>query len=128
MTSSEGSPDQRLSQVAGAEKANQHRRTRRVPIHGHFVAIDAPGISSEPWVVDAIDLNSSGVGLVLPPELLEGTEVLLSFRLGDQEFSRLPATVQHQTGVSGGLRFGTWSADERLRLLEYLVSVYETLD
>ncbi|MEM7351432.1 MAG: PilZ domain-containing protein [Acidobacteriota bacterium] len=124
----EGGPDQRLSQVEGSETTHRQRRTRRVPIHGHFVAIDAPEVSSEPWVVDAIDLNSSGVGLVLPPELLEGTGVLLSFRLGSHDFSRLPATVQHQTGVSGGLRFGTWPEAERLKLLEYLVPIYETID
>lgn len=124
----DGGPSQRLSQVGGAEKADLQRRTRRVAIHGHFVAIDAPDVSSEPWVVDAIDLNSSGLGLVLPPELLEGTEVLLSFQLGDEDFSRLPATVQHQTGMAGGLRFGAWPAAERLKLLEYLVPIYETLD
>lgn len=97
-------------------------------MNGHFVAIDAPGISSDPWVVDSIDINSAGVGLVLPPELLEGTTVFLSFKLKEQEFSRLPATVRYQSGVSGGLRFETWPSEERLKLLEYLVLRYETLD
>jgi len=127
MTTADG-PNRRLTQVEGAESSTQQRRTRRVPIHGHFVAIDAPGVSSDPWVVDSIDINSRGVGLVLPPELLEGTRVFLSFKLGDHEFSRLPATVKYQSGVSGGLLFEAWPDDERLKLLEYLVPIYETLE
>ena len=88
-------PEQRLTvQLGGEERASLLRRTRRAAVNGLLVAVDAPELSSDPWVVDAIDINASGLGLVLPPELLEGTEVLLSFRLDEHEFSRLPAVVK----------------------------------
>ncbi len=119
--------EQRLTGVSGSEKSASPRRTRRAPIHGLLVAVDAPELSSEPWVVDGIDLNSKGMGLVLPPELLEGTRVLLSFMLDGRELSRLPATVQHKVGVSGGVSFDPWPDSERLKLLEYLTGVYETI-
>ena len=125
---SENGVDQRVTGVGGAEEAASPRRARRASIHGLLVAIDVPELSSQPWVVDGIDLSSIGMGLVLPPELLEGTRVLLSFKLGDYELSRLPATVQHKVGVSGGVRFEAWPDRERRMLLEYLVSVYERLD
>ncbi len=126
MTTENGA-EQRLTGAGGSEKDAPPRRARRAPIHGLLVAVDAPELSSEHWVVDGIDINSLGMGLVLPPELLEGTRVLLSFRLGERELSRLPATVQYKVGVSGGVRFDPWPEVERLKLLEYLVSVYETL-
>ncbi|MCP4202020.1 MAG: hypothetical protein GY769_08810 [bacterium] len=127
MTAENGA-DQRLTGVSGAEKPAPPRRTRRAAIHGLLVAIDVPELSSQPWVVDGIDLNSKGMGLVLPPELLAGTRVLLSFKLGEHELSRLPATVQHKVGVSGGVRFETWPDSERLKLLEFLAGVYERLE
>jgi hypothetical protein len=105
------------------------RRTGRVPISNLLVAIDAPDISEQPWVVDAFDINSLGLGLILPPELPEGTQVLLSFKLSEtNEFSRVPATVLHQLGASGGVRFDGWSTDDRLNFLEYLVGIYETAE
>lgn len=118
--------DQRLTGVSGSEKATHPRRARRASINGLLIAIDAPELSSEPWVVDGIDINSIGMGLVLPPELLEGTRVLLSVKLDEYELVRLPATVQHKIGVAGGVRFEAWPDSERLKLLEYLVSVYES--
>ncbi len=127
MTAANGA-DQRLTGVSGSERSAEPRRTWRAPIHGLLIAIDAPELSSEPWVVDGIDLNSRGMGLVLPPELLEGARVLLSFRLDEHELSRLPATVQHKVGVSGGVRFDPWPESERLKLLKYLVRVYETIE
>lgn len=108
----------------GAKEEN--RRSRRLPIHGVLVAIDAPDVTDSHWVVDAIDLNRDGMGLVLPPEIPEGTRVELSFRLSDDaEFSRVPAAVTHRLGSSGGVRFGTFDDDDRLELLEYLVRRYE---
>lgn len=102
------------------------RKVGRHPIHGVLVAIDAPEVAPQPWVADAIDINANGLGLVLPPELAEGTEVWLSFKLQDgPEFSRLPATVLHRLGTSGGIRFANWPDRERLKLLEYLVALYE---
>ena len=105
------------------------RRSRRVAIPGVLVAIDAPSISDQPWVADAIDVNANGLGLVLPPELPEGTEVQLSFRLtADLELSRVPAIVRHREGLSGGVVFTDWPTEDRLRLLEFLVQVYESED
>ncbi len=127
MTAADGA-EQRLTGVSGSETAARRRQTRRASIHGLLIAIDAPELSSEPWVVDGIDLNSRGMGLVLPPELLEGAQVLLSFRLDEYELVRVPATVQHKIGVSGGVRFDPWPEIERLKLLEYLVRVYEAID
>ena len=108
-----------------AETEPQPRRQRRT-IHGVLVALDAPRVSSKPWVVDAIDINANGMGLVLPPEIEEGTEVFLSFKLDDSiEFSRMPAEVRHQLGASGGVAFLPWPSGERIKLLEYLVTWYE---
>lgn len=102
------------------------RRRRRLPIHGVLVAIDAPDLAAEHWVVDAIDINGGGMGLVLPPEVPQHTQVLLSFQLEESlVFSRVPARVQHREGVSGGVRFEPWPSDQRLALLEFLVAAYE---
>lgn len=103
-------------------------RRRRLAIHGVLVAIDAPEISAHPWVVDAIDISSSGMGLVMPDEFVEGQVVLLSFQLdATYQFSRMPAVVRHQITASGGVEFRQWPTGERLKLLEYLVHWYETL-
>ncbi len=127
MSAAEG-PDQRLPETVRSETAKQLRRSRRTAIHGVLVATDAPDLSSDPWVVDAIDISSRGLGLVLPPELLEGTRVFLSFHLGEHQLSRLPARVQHRMGNSGGVRFEEWSEADRLKLLEFLVEAYESMD
>lgn len=104
-------------------------RRNRLAIHGVLIAIDAPDVSAHPWVVDAIDISSSGMGLVLPPEIEEGRRVLLSFELDDTtRFSRVPALVRHQMTQSGGVEFKQWPSAERLKLLEYLVRWYETLN
>ncbi len=118
----------RTKEAAARERDLSRRNAVRIPIHGLLVAIDAPEIAGDAWVVDAIDINSRGLGLVLPPELPTGASVMLSFKLGDDlEFSRLPATVLHRLTVSGGVRFEPWPAAERLKLLEYLVRRYETV-
>lgn len=111
-----------------SDKPTPSRRgTRRRPIHGVLVAIDAPAIADQPWVVDAVDINADGMGLVLPPEIPEGSDVFLSFKLeGDLEFSRVPARVRHHDGLSGGMQFHSWPARDRLQLLEYLVRFYES--
>ncbi len=116
----------RRAEVGEGPQEASGRRAKRLPIGDLLVAVDAPEVAAEPWVVDAFDINSLGLGLVLPPELAEGTRVFLSFRLAeDVEFSRLPAVVSHQLGVSGGVRFESWPVEERVRLLEYLIEVYE---
>ena len=104
------------------------RRSRR-PIPGVLVAVDAPLLSEKPWVVDAIDISSNGMGLVLPPEIAEDARVFLSFKLDkDIEFSRMPAVVRHQMSASGGVAFQPWPTVDRLRLLEFMVSWYERED
>jgi len=104
------------------------RRSRRHPIRGVLVAIEAASSRSDGhWVVDAIDVNADGLGLVLPPELRPGDHILLTFRLTEKcDFSRLPAVVLHHDGSSGGIRFGAWPLADRLHLLEYLVDSYES--
>ncbi|MEM9554624.1 MAG: PilZ domain-containing protein [Acidobacteriota bacterium] len=106
------------------DEQRKPRRLRRT-IHGVLVALDAPQLSDQPWVVDAIDINANGLGLVLPPEMDEGTEVLVSFKLDDLEFSRLPAVVRHHWSATGGIAFLAWPSAERLKLLESLVVWYE---
>ena len=79
-------------------------------------------------MVDAIDISSGGLGLVLPPEIEEGTSVELTFKLGATELSRVPARVQHRFGTSGGVDFGEWDDEDRLALLEHLVARYESVE
>jgi hypothetical protein len=106
--------------------ATQPRRSRRRPIAGVLVAIDAPGIAEKPWVVDAVDINADGMGLVLPRDLQAGSQVQLSFQLDEAaSFARVPAEILHREGPTGGVRFLPWEAGERLKLLEYLVRFYE---
>lgn len=109
------------------DEPRSRRAKRRLPIHDMLVAIDAPAVSKEHWVVDALDINADGLGLVLPPELPENTPVELTFKLRDDAvFSRMPAIVRHQIGSSGGVKFEPWPDAERLKLLEHLVDVYES--
>ena len=106
--------------------AESDPRRNRKPIHGALVAVDAPSLADKPWVVDGIDINANGMGLVLPPEIKEGTEVFLSFKLEDQlELSRVPGVVRHQVSATGGVEFEAWQPNDRLKLLEYLVEWYE---
>ncbi|MEM8961326.1 MAG: PilZ domain-containing protein [Acidobacteriota bacterium] len=113
-----------------SDATSDPRRSRRLAIPGVLVAIDAPEVAAEPWVVDGIDISADGMGLVLPPELGESLNVLLTFRLPDgAELAQVPATVRHHEGpVSGGVTFDTdaWDRDDRLALLEYLVRGYES--
>lgn len=110
------------------QSAEDHdpRRTLRLAIPETLVAIDAPSVSPEPWVVSAIDINSGGLGLILPEELEEGTPVELSFQLGGDKFARVPALVRHRFSFgSGGVAFAPWPVEDRQRFLEYLVAAYE---
>ena len=108
--------------------ASTPRRSIRRSISGVLIKIEALDLSDKPWLVDAMDVNADGLGLVLPRALTPGTEVLLSFRLDESAvFERVPAVVLHREPQAGGggVRFRTWSDIDRLRLLEYLVGAYE---
>lgn len=103
------------------------RRSRRLPIGGVLVAIDAPDVADQPWVVEAIDINAGGMGLVLPPELAEDTRVTLSFQLDKSTaFSQVPAIVRHRDAVNAGVHFEPWPLADRSVLLEFLVEAYES--
>ncbi len=116
-----------MTEIRSGETAYEERRSRRLPIHGVLVAIDAPEVTAEPWAVDGLDVNADGLGLVLPAELPEGVRVELSFELAaGMAFSRLPAVVRHQWGSSGGVCFEAWPDKDRLKLLEYLVRRFES--
>jgi hypothetical protein len=110
------------------ESATGPRRPRRRPVTGMLVAIEAPELGDHRWVVDAVDLSSDGMGLVLPDDIAPNSSVLLTFRLSDGcDLARVPATVLHrepQTG-GGGVLFERWSPADRLCLLEHLVRWYE---
>jgi len=108
-----------MNETSNEETMRSRRTRRRLPIHGVLVAIDAPHVADQHWVVDALDINADGLGLVLPPELPEGTAVELTFKLReDSVFSRMPALVRHQMGSSGGVRFEHWPESERIKLLD----------
>lgn len=109
------------------QRSETYKRRLRRTIPRVLVAIDAPQLTDQPWVVDAIDISSTGMGLVLPEDLDAGQHVFLSFQLDDgPEFSRVPALVRHQRNVfSGGVSFEAWPTSDRLGLLEYLVAWYE---
>ena len=104
------------------------RRPRRRPVTGMLVSIEAPDLGDHPWVVDAVDLSSDGMGLVLPDDLAPGSSVLLTFRLSEGcDLARVPATVLHREPQAGGggVEFANWSTADRLCLLEHLVRWYE---
>lgn len=118
-----------MSNARFQSELKSRRARRRLPIQGVLVAIDAPEVADRHFVVDALDINSLGLGLVLPPELSEGTVVELTFKLRDDTvFSRVGAVVRHQMGSSGGVSFEGWPAAARVKLLEYLIEHYESED
>jgi len=104
--------------------ASSPRRARRRPLAGVLVVIEAPKLSTQHWIADAFDISTDGMGLVLPPALPLATELLLTFRLdATHEFSRVPAEIRHRDPLAGGgVRFGSWNDDDRLRLLEHLAT------
>jgi hypothetical protein len=104
------------------------RRPRRRPVTGMLVGVEAPDLGDHRWVVDAVDLSSDGMGLVLPDDLPPGSSVLLTLRLSEGcDLARVPATVLHREpqASAGGVSFDTWNAADRLCLLEHLVRWYE---
>lgn len=100
------------------------RRSRRRPLPRVFVAVeDSDQAETFTWAGNAVDINGDGLAMALPPEVEEGTDVLLTFTLDGKEFARLPAVVVRQDreyGV-GALRFGEWPEEPRLALLAFLL-------
>jgi hypothetical protein len=89
-----------------------------------FVAVEASATSEGfSWAGNAVDINGDGLAMALPPEVEEGTDVLLTFTLDGTEFARLPAAVVRQDREFGGgaLEFGEWPEEARLALLGFLL-------
>lgn len=100
----------------------ERRDSRRQPVSQIEVEIRLERDSSTPdWGGSAIDLNSTGMALVLPPELEMGTLVYLTFDLGSSSFDRLPGTIVRQDRVGvGAVQFQDWGVDDKMRLLTFL--------
>ncbi len=103
-------------------KTPERRLSRREPIARIYVKIRRSPDSEKPdWAGTAVDVNGSGMALVLPPDLATGTRVFLSFELGDVEFSRVPGEIVRQDVVGvGAVRFVDWSDSDQLELVSYL--------
>lgn len=99
----------------------ERRLSSRLPTPALQIAIEKPGASGL-WVADALDISDGGLGMVLSPEFNRGTEVLLTFQLGEAKpFLRLPAVVLRQELGIGAVRFKNWSQPDRDRLAHYLL-------
>jgi hypothetical protein len=100
----------------------ERRRSRRQPIPSVLVAVETPRNGADAYVAAAVDINADGIGLVLPPEIHAGDEVLLTFELDPElTFERLPSTVVRGASAgAGAIGFRRWPVDERLRLVGHL--------
>ena len=103
-------------------KTRERRMSRREPIAKIYVTIrKSPDSATPDWAGTAVDVNSSGMALVLPPDLEAGTRVSLTFKLGEAEFSRVPAEIVRQDNVGvGAVRFVDWTHADELALITYL--------
>ena len=103
-------------------KTDERRTSRREPIAKIYVRIRrSPDSESPDWAGTAVDVNSTGMALVLPPDLATGTRVFLTFELGEVAFSRVPGEIVRQDTVGiGAVRFADWSESDRLKLASYL--------
>lgn len=108
-----------------ATPLRDRRRSRRRPLAGAYVALEAPSLEPELcWASTVIDVNGDGMGLVLHSDARPGDEVLVSFRLDrDRAVMRAPAVVLRQEGGFGvgAVRFLPWTEDNRLALVSYLL-------
>jgi len=101
----------------------ERRTTQREPIADVHVEMRTTPDAAEPtWAGSGIDISTTGMALVLPPELAPGTRVYLSFRLpSGPSFYALPAMIVRQDRVGcGAVRFVDWSDVERRALADHL--------
>jgi len=100
----------------------ERRRSRREPIANVQVEISSSPDEKKPqWAGTAVDLNASGMALVLAPELESGARVFLTFELGKETFKRVQGTVVRQDAVGvGAVRFVEWNDEDKLALISYL--------
>ena len=100
----------------------ERRRSRREPIATVHVEIRSSPDEKEPqWAGTAVDLNSSGMALVLAPELESGSRVFLTFKLGKESFQRVQGNIVRQDAVGvGAVRFVDWNDEDKLALITYL--------
>jgi hypothetical protein len=117
--------------------AIERRAASRVPVPEVIVAVERPGPAagtaegtagapgSFGWAASAVDISYDGLGLNLPIDVPEGTELLLTFMLDDHtSFSRVPAkVVRTQPGLGlTAVRFRNWTLSDRRSLQRYLES------
>ena len=123
MSDEESSPDGLRSSTFLATP--ERRQSRRRPIATVHVEIRSSPDQKEPqWAGSAVDLNASGMALVLPPELESGARVFLTFQLGDETFVRVQGDVVRQDAVGvGAVRFVDWNDGNKLALITYLQEV-----
>ena len=104
-------------------RPRERRLSRREPIATIHVEMRQSKNAEQPdWAGSAVDLNASGMALVLPSELEAGARVFLSFRLGESSvFDCVPGLVvrQDQAGI-GAVRFVDWGETDQLALVSYL--------
>ncbi len=102
--------------------AGERRESRRALIAKLEVEVRLEQSAEDPdWSGTAVDINASGLALVLPPELAPGTRVYLTFQLGGSKFSRLPGLVVRQDRVGvGAVEFEHWETKDQMRLRTFL--------
>ena len=100
----------------------ERRESRRTLIAKLEVEVRLERSAEDPdWSSTAVDVNATGLALVLPPELAPGTRVFLTFQLGSSKFNRMPGLVVRQARVGvGAVEFENWETAELMRLRTFL--------
>ena len=112
-----------MSSSTNRQSGAERRRSRRLEAYGTFVAIEAPKVSETfCWSGTLMDINGDGMALTMPPELVPGSEVLLTLGLAPKvHLDRVPAVVVRLEDGVGAVRFTQWPEEERLKLLGFLL-------
>ena len=103
--------------------SGERRLTERAPIADVYVEMRREPDNEVPdWAGSAVDINASGMALVLPPDLQPGERVYLSFQLDELAvFEAVPGMVVRQDFVGvGAVRFEEWTETDQLALISYL--------